>query len=295
MYRLQRYVIGIMMVGFMMVGTNIFASELPVVCHGKNIDGNFLAPMRVIFEGLGCGIEWIEETQTIIARNNNTEVKLVVDSNIAYVNGVKKQLPVSPKVINGNTYIPIRFIAESFNKELRWLNNLGCAVIELNPNDRLELSRGDILRIHNDYILIAPEIKGKISKPMLKQYEYERRSFWDNKYNKNLEIKSNSADGITLIWNARNNTGKEIKYFTLNLRMINRVGDPAYCKITGKSRFNIRYVGGIKPNESLGVWDLFAYSGTCDSVVIDSIKLEYMNGTSETVKYGYTATPYIIE
>ena len=288
--------LSIIIVSLLFIITPVFAVELPVVCYGKSIDGNYLAPMRPILEGLGCNIEWDNGTQTIIATNGNTEVKLTVGSNIAYVNGVQHKLPVAPCVDEGSTYIPVRFIADSFNKELRWLKNISCSVIELNPNDGYISSiTGERNRILSEYILIAPEINGKISQPMLEEYHYKGRSFWDDKYQKNLSIEQNSADGITLIWNARNNTGKTIKYFTLNLRMINRVGDPAYCEIIGKSKFSIKYVGGIKPNESLGVWDLFAYSGTCDSVIIDSIKLEYADGKTETVKYGYVATPYIIE
>lgn len=274
----------------------ILAVELPVVCYGKSMNDNYLAPMRPILEGLGCSIQWDNDTQTIIASDGSIEVKLTVGSNVAYVNGVEKQLPVAPCVDKGNTYIPIRFISDAFKKELRWLQNIACSVIELNPNDGYISSiTGERNRTSSEYILIAPEIKGKISQPMLEDYQYNSRLFWDDKYQKNLSIEHNSVDGVTLIWDARNNTGKEIKYFTLNIRMLNRVGDPAYCEITGRSKLSLRFIGGIKSGESLGVYNLIAYSGACDKVIIDSIKLEYSDGTMETVKYGYTATPYIIE
>jgi hypothetical protein len=95
----------------------------------------------------------------------------------------------------------------------------------------------------------------------------------------------NSADGITLTWNATNLSGKTINYYTVNISTSNPVGDPSYDQQTGESTFQIPYVGPIGPNEELGVFHLFTYQGALHTVTIDSIDLEYADGTKETVQY----------
>ncbi|PWV98008.1 hypothetical protein DFQ01_11990 [Paenibacillus cellulosilyticus] len=95
----------------------------------------------------------------------------------------------------------------------------------------------------------------------------------------------NSVGGITLTWRASNLSGKTINYYTVNISTFNPVGDPSYDRHSNESTFRIRYVGPVEPNEELGVFHLFTYQGALHTVVIDSIDLEYADGTEEHVSY----------
>lgn len=86
-------------------------------------NGSTLAPMRAIFEKFGLSLTWNENERSITAINNNIEIKLNVGSNIAYVNGEKKELLQCPEIINGTTMIPLRFIAESLECTVNWNKN----------------------------------------------------------------------------------------------------------------------------------------------------------------------------
>ncbi|GMK42240.1 hypothetical protein PCCS19_52990 [Paenibacillus sp. CCS19] len=95
----------------------------------------------------------------------------------------------------------------------------------------------------------------------------------------------NSVDGITLSWFANNLSGKKINYYTLNVSTYNAVGDPSYDQHSGESTFRIKYVGPVEAGEEIVVFNLFTYQSALSSIVIDSIDLEYADGTKETVAY----------
>lgn len=83
-------------------------------------NGRTLVPIRSIIEECGGTVDWNQDTQTVTLNYNSDEIKLIINSNIAYLNSKKSTLDVAPQVINGRTMLPIRFIAEGFNYDVRW-------------------------------------------------------------------------------------------------------------------------------------------------------------------------------
>lgn len=104
-----------------------------------------------------------------------------------------------------------------------------------------------------------------------------------------MKISKNSVSGVTVSWIATNQSGKTINYYTCYITMYNPVGDKAYDEITGKSTIKVRTVGPVANGHSLMLYDLIGYSGFCSRVVIDKVYLEYADGTSEMVSYGYSS------
>lgn len=84
------------------------------------VDGRTLVPVRAIFESLGTTIAWDEATQTVTATNDTTTIALVIDKDIAMVNGESKTLDVPAKIIDGRTMVPARFVAEALNCTVGW-------------------------------------------------------------------------------------------------------------------------------------------------------------------------------
>ena len=80
-------------------------------------DGRTLVPLRMISEGLGADVNWEGATRGVeISKNNKEPLWIYCDSNIAKVNNNKiMYLEKAPKIINDRTFVPLRFIAESFD------------------------------------------------------------------------------------------------------------------------------------------------------------------------------------
>lgn len=106
-----------------------FASTINVTVDGEKVtflsepvneNGTTLVPMRQIFEALGASVEWLPETKQVKSVSGETTIVLTINSNVAQVNGSDLSLLVAPKIINGSTYVPTRFIAESLGAKVDW-------------------------------------------------------------------------------------------------------------------------------------------------------------------------------
>lgn len=87
----------------------------PIVDNGRT-----LVPIRSIIEECGGTVGWDQDSQIVTLKYKSDEIKLVINSNKAYLNGKENTLDVAPKIINGRTMLPIRFIAEGFNFDVFW-------------------------------------------------------------------------------------------------------------------------------------------------------------------------------
>lgn len=101
----------------------------PIINNGRT-----LVPIRAIIEECGGTVEWDQASQTAVLTYNTDEIRLVINSDIAYLNDEIQILDAAPQIINGRTMLPIRFIAESFNFAVFWDNDNSVITITNNPN-----------------------------------------------------------------------------------------------------------------------------------------------------------------
>lgn len=94
------------------INGNALASENSALLE----NGRTLLPLRVIFEALDQQVDWHADDQSITSGN----IWLHIDNPIATVNGENVTLDVPAKLVNGVTYVPVRFIAESLGKDVVW-------------------------------------------------------------------------------------------------------------------------------------------------------------------------------
>lgn len=85
-------------------------------------DGRTLVPIRFIAEAFGAEVQWDASTKTvrIYLSSKNIKIILQINNKISYVNDKKIILDVPPLIKDGRTFVPIRFIAESFGAEVQW-------------------------------------------------------------------------------------------------------------------------------------------------------------------------------
>ncbi|CAM4394376.1 hypothetical protein FHS16_001950 [Paenibacillus endophyticus] len=77
------------------------------------MNNRIMVPLRVISENLGASVFW-SNSEVILAKNN-IKVVLTLNSNIVMKSGVKMLLDVKPCIKENRIFVPLRFIAETFD------------------------------------------------------------------------------------------------------------------------------------------------------------------------------------
>lgn len=84
------------------------------------IEDRTMLPVRAVVEAMGGTVEWNGDTQTVTLTRNEDTLRLIIDSNTAYVNDTPQTLDTAPIIVNDRTLLPIRFIAEHFQFDVEW-------------------------------------------------------------------------------------------------------------------------------------------------------------------------------
>ena len=82
--------------------------------------GTTIVPVRIIGEELGAIVYWNEEKREVRVVRGSTSIELKIDDRAAKVNGIVEQLEEPPTIDNGNTLVPIRFVAENLGLLVKW-------------------------------------------------------------------------------------------------------------------------------------------------------------------------------
>lgn len=77
------------------------------------VDNRTMVPIRVITELLGGTADWNEATKEVTLTIDGKEIKMTVGV-------VLEKYGVAPVIINGRTYVPIRFVADELGAETSW-------------------------------------------------------------------------------------------------------------------------------------------------------------------------------
>jgi hypothetical protein len=105
----------------------------------QKIDGRVIVPLRAIFESLGAKVGWEGSTQTITGKKNDIVVTLRLNDTSAVVGGKPVTLDVAATQLEGRTFVPARFVAESFGADVKWDDSLNQVIITTGaaaPEDR---------------------------------------------------------------------------------------------------------------------------------------------------------------
>jgi len=94
------------------------------------VDGSTMVPMRTVFEALGAEVQWDGNSRTVTGRKGDITVVLTVNSNDAMVNGVHKTLDLPATVIDGTSFVPVRFVSEALGAEVNW--DAGSQTVDIN-------------------------------------------------------------------------------------------------------------------------------------------------------------------
>ncbi|WP_028550594.1 copper amine oxidase N-terminal domain-containing protein [Paenibacillus sp. UNC451MF] len=86
-------------------------------------NGTTLVPFRAIFEKLGLAVSWDADTETVTGTKDGLTIELAIDDTDAYVNDQLNELELAPRLVEGNTLVPLRFVSEASGKDVKWVQN----------------------------------------------------------------------------------------------------------------------------------------------------------------------------
>jgi len=128
---------------FALAGTGAAQADIAVNLNGQplatsvsplQVGGRTLVPMRDIFEALGAQLSWNPVAQTITAQKDLTTIQLAINNRNALVNGRNVVLEQAATLINGRTFVPLRFVAEATGAQVDWNQPLQLVSIRSNTS-----------------------------------------------------------------------------------------------------------------------------------------------------------------
>ena len=118
---LESKTILIMQIGnlHMTVNGKAFTNDVaPVIMNDRT-----LVPIRVVTETFGGSADWNALTKEVTLNLDGKTIKMTVGQTI-------NKYGVAPMIIDGRTYVPIRFVADEMGAVTTWINATRTVVIE---------------------------------------------------------------------------------------------------------------------------------------------------------------------
>lgn len=117
-------------------GQTLYFDQPPVMENGR-----VLVPMRTIFEVVGADVQWVAPTSTVKATKGDLTISLPLNHKQAIINGVKKDLDVPAKSINGRTLVPLRFVSETLGCTVEWKAEKSLVLITYNGEIKQQIGK----------------------------------------------------------------------------------------------------------------------------------------------------------
>lgn len=152
-------------------------------------DNRTLVPIRFISEALNYDIKWNEEKQLVTIKNTDQQIDLTINSKNVLVNNTKTTTDVAPAIYNNRTYVPIRFISETFGINVNWNDKTSTVILESNSNSNLSKEEQDYLKNREIYRV---NIEKELSE--LKSYFFENAS----KYTENEILNKYEEESLNI-------------------------------------------------------------------------------------------------
>lgn len=83
-------------------------------------DGRTMVPVRFISEALGAEVKWDANTRLVTITAPDKVITLTVGDKTLYVNGEAVQMDAAATIVNGRTFVPVKFIAEALGMTVGW-------------------------------------------------------------------------------------------------------------------------------------------------------------------------------
>lgn len=97
----------------------------PIISHSRT-----LVPVRAFSESLEANVVWKPSTQEVIIKKDSIYIKITINDKKVMVNDTEKKIDVPARIFNDRTYIPLRFVIETFGLDIEYESKTGMITIE---------------------------------------------------------------------------------------------------------------------------------------------------------------------
>lgn len=131
---------------------------LSIAQNAKLVNGRTLLPYRAIGKQLGATVSYDAASKSVTLKKDANVYVLKIGSKTVMMNGVPSTLDVPAQIINGSTFVPVRFLSE----------NLGLAVSFDKKSNTVSLqsSAGPAFKVYGvaqDGILYSNQVKVSVA------------------------------------------------------------------------------------------------------------------------------------
>lgn len=129
---IRKLLLALVLVSVVSVKAHAYTFDIPVVLNGTVVNNGdekmkgFISgdrtylPLRFVSESLGYEVTYDHPTRAIGITSKGRSVQMNVRSRSFTVNGEARTMDVMPILYKDRTYIPVRYVAESFNLPVDW-------------------------------------------------------------------------------------------------------------------------------------------------------------------------------
>ncbi len=120
-------------------------------------DERLFVPLSIVGQKLGCNVDYFEDNKSIYLRKDDIELILFINSSEMIKNGEKIELDTMPFIDNNRIFVPVRFISENLNEQVKWDGKNKIAVIGKYNGGVYEDETYECIVPDYDYILHIPK------------------------------------------------------------------------------------------------------------------------------------------
>ncbi|MBR6728768.1 MAG: N-acetylmuramoyl-L-alanine amidase [Clostridia bacterium] len=96
-----------------------------------------VVPARAVFQdGLGATVEWDGENQRVTVRLDDQTLIMTINKTMAGLNGRWVTMPIAPKIINGHTMVPVRYVGEKMGMVVDFDSQTDTVIINNKKTDK---------------------------------------------------------------------------------------------------------------------------------------------------------------
>lgn len=116
---------------------HVDVNQQPVTFSGPGpvmVDGAVMVPVRGVFENMGGQVQWMPQAKVVEGARPGHMFRLRLGSDQAMVDGNQQTLSTPPQLIDGTTYIPLRFASQALGAHVDWRAPDRTVVITTEPD-----------------------------------------------------------------------------------------------------------------------------------------------------------------